>query len=129
VILSPIQNATLNIVTKNAELTELINNLAPNTAADIGPLTMQLSGVVDAAVQGGVLKYREAFFEGTYMQEFPSHQQFLLPFSQALAQQLNILSRGLDLFRSRCPENLIPLLEHLQDFFAKMRAEVSSMLP
>ena len=86
IILSPIANACANIASKNRELTELIGAIAAepldSKTVDIGPLTMQLSGVVDAAVNGGLLKYREAFFEGTYMTEFPTHRRFLRPFSQ-----------------------------------------------
>jgi hypothetical protein len=85
IILSPIANACANIASKNRELTELISAIAAepldSKTVDIGPLTMQLSGVVDAAVNGGLLKYREAFFEGTYMTEFPTHRRFLRPFS------------------------------------------------
>ena len=64
-----------------------------SSEVDIGPLTMQLSGVVDAAVQGGVMKYREAFFEGTYMDEFPDHRRHQQPFSRALAHQISIVRK------------------------------------
>jgi hypothetical protein len=48
---------------------------------------------------------------------------------QALAEQIAIVQRGLDVFGARCPENLQPLLQHLVDFFAKMREGLGPMMP
>jgi hypothetical protein len=51
------------------------------------------------------------------------------PAPQALAEQIAIVQRGLDVFAARCPENLQPLLQHLVDFFAKMREGLGPMMP
>jgi hypothetical protein len=54
VVMSPVEGAVFNMRGKNKELLELITAMesAPlDGSADMGPLTMQLSGVIDAAVQ------------------------------------------------------------------------------
>jgi hypothetical protein len=54
VVMSPIEGAVYNMRGKNKELLELIaamDNAPVDGTVDMGPLTMQLSGVIDAAVQ------------------------------------------------------------------------------
>ncbi len=76
-----------------------------------------------------MLKYREAFFDGTYLVEFPEHRPFVAQFSEVLAQQMTILRQGMNVFKARCPPTLQLLYEHLDDFLTKMQVEVTSMLP
>lgn len=55
VSLSPIENALSAMVTKNMELDQQIETVskAPPGAVDVGPLSMLLNGMIDAAVNGG----------------------------------------------------------------------------
>jgi len=120
----------MTISQKNKDIKELcafIQSL-PAGRADVGPLTMQLSGVIDAAVQGGVNKYREAFFDGSYLAEFPDHENFVGLFKQALNEQMVTLKEGMDVFGSNCADKLRPLFEHLSDYYAKMQSELAPLL-
>ncbi len=60
---------------------------------DIKPLSMQLAGVIDAAVQGGIQKYKDAFFTGTYLQENPHHSPHIANFKLHFTKQLPLLQR------------------------------------
>lgn len=126
VLITPVESAVNNIVSKNIELhrlcikVETITDRAAVTKLIHGPLSMNLSGVIDAAVQGGIAKYKEAFFDGTYLEANPSHANAVVDFKKALAKQLQIVARGLKLFREGCAENLTPLGEHLQEMFDRM---------
>jgi hypothetical protein len=40
----------------------------------INPLTMQLNGVLDAAVMGGTENYRKAFFTSSYLEANPQNE-------------------------------------------------------
>ena len=88
---------------------------------------MNLSGVIDAAVMGGVKKYREAFFDGTYIQEYPDHAKFIPKFKEAMHQQIDILKEGLDIFSRYCQESLLPLNDHLTTTYRKMKNELNWM--
>ena len=80
-------------------------------------------GVIDAAVQGGVKKYREAFFESDYLSSYPEDKIFVDPFHEAMQQQIQVLTKGLDLFDSHCTEQLRPLYLHQREMFEKMQRE------
>ncbi len=81
---------------------------------------MNLAGVIDAAVQGGVEKYKEAFFDGTYLLINPTHGPFVNQFKAALGKQIDILRHGLDVFGSKCDNTLVPLLTHLTKTYGVM---------
>jgi recombinational DNA repair ATPase RecF len=88
---------------------------------------MQLAGVIDAAVQGGVEKYREAFFDGTYLMVHPQHAPFIQQFKAALGTQLEVLKEGLDVFGSKMDKSLIPLHTHLSKTYAVMSEGLAEM--
>jgi len=128
VLMCPIENAIYNIVSKNADLKEIITEVKAQEKPNTGPLSMQLAGVIDAAVQGGVEKYREAFFDGHYLEKNPTHGPFVQKFKTALSQQLVILHQGLEVFGSKCDKSLMPLLEHLTKTFKQMRRSLNPLL-
>jgi dedicator of cytokinesis protein 3 len=130
-LLCPIQNAVLAIQNKNIELRELIEQVRSSTEdkpKQMGPLSMSLTGVVDAAVAGGVEKYREAFFSGEYLSNNPDHGPFVEQFKAALSNQLTILKSGLQVFDTRCDRSLKPLSEHLSKTYAKMVTDLKQLL-
>ena len=88
--------------------------------SSLQPLSQQLTGVIDAAVQGGVAKYVEAFFESCYMEENPHEQRAMKRFKRALSTQLEVLDRGLRIFHAHSAEKLKPLVDHLKKMFNKM---------
>lgn len=128
VLRPPIESAVVNIVTKNRELEDLIWKMQNADLTEAkkmhGPLSMNLSGVIDAAVMGGVDKYREAFFTGSYLEANPEHKEFVAQFAVAMEHQLVILDKGLKLFTAQCDETLKPLTLHLQTTLQKMNVSV-----
>lgn len=128
VVRPPIESALVNIITKNRELEDLIWKVQNADMVEAkkmhGPLSMNLSGVIDAAVMGGVDKYREAFFTGSYLEANPAHKPFVVQFAVAMEHQLTILDKGLKLFMAQCDETLKPLTLHLQTTLEKMNVSV-----
>jgi len=131
--MNPLETAIYNIITKNTDIKELITQVktAEDQSAMLGvlnSLSMQLAGVIDAAVQGGVEKYREAFFDSTYLKEHPEHAPYIKQFKQALSDQLKILKQGLHLFSQKCDKSLAPLSAHLSKTYQQMCADLNELL-
>ena len=55
---------------------------------NINPFTMVLKGVIDAAVNGGVKRYQEAFFAPEYIVANPTHAQRVEELTQCLHEQV-----------------------------------------
>ena len=46
-------------------------------------------GVIDAAVNGGIAKYQEAFFTPTFINEFPNHLLHVAKLQKLMQEQVN----------------------------------------
>ncbi|XP_016889524.1 dedicator of cytokinesis protein 4b [Cynoglossus semilaevis] len=68
---SPLENAIEVIENKNMQLRTLITQCQSRQMQNINPLTMCLNGVIDAAVNGGLARYQEAFFVKDYIMNHP----------------------------------------------------------
>lgn len=90
-MVSPLENAVSSILAKTADIWVTIQQFQDNRDADVGPISMVLNGVIDAAVQGGVKKYQEAFFESNYLQLWPADAQLGQHFRSALESQIAAL--------------------------------------
>lgn len=129
VLVSPIENAIQTMKNKNAELREKVAVVAsaPAGPVDVGPLSMNLNGMIDAAVNGGTNKYIEAFLSAKYIEENPgaeasdlaARQQIEL--KESISEQIAELKLGLDVFGKRCDEKLKGLYDHLCGFYATMK--------
>lgn len=62
--LSPIENAINTVTSKTRELQRSVEELQENEKGNINPLSMQLKGVIDAAVNGGVTNYQRVRIVG-----------------------------------------------------------------
>lgn len=125
---SPLQNAVIAIQEKNANIRDIIDATLSETSqgntADVSPLSMVLNGVIDAAVQGGVKKYQEAFFESNYLRIIPEDLGLVEPFCSGLTLQIELLGEGLHLFDKICTETLRPLYHHLSNCFSSMKLQL-----
>uniref|UniRef100_H3CJ97 Dedicator of cytokinesis 4b n=1 Tax=Tetraodon nigroviridis TaxID=99883 RepID=H3CJ97_TETNG len=68
---SPLENAIEVIENKNLQLRTLITQCQSRQMQNVNPLTMCLNGVIDAAVNGGLARYQEAFFVKDYVLNHP----------------------------------------------------------
>jgi hypothetical protein len=55
----------------------------------INPLTMQLNGVLDAAVMGGTENYRKAFFTSSYLEANPQNEGLVAELQRCDCQNTN----------------------------------------
>ncbi|EGG18369.1 DOCK family protein [Cavenderia fasciculata] len=124
--LTPIENAVNSVDLKNEELAEMVKKYLANPQLNLNPLAMALNGSIDAAVNGGVSLYKEAFFEKQDVLDAIS-KPFIPKLSSALKNQVEILERGLYIHSQRCPEELRGLHEKLESFFPKFKSEVLSL--
>eukprot|EP00742_Colponemidia_sp_Colp-10_P004488 GILJ01004791.1.p1 GENE.GILJ01004791.1~~GILJ01004791.1.p1 ORF type:complete len:1775 (+),score=309.30 GILJ01004791.1:791-5326(+) len=129
-LLSPIENAVNNIADKTVELiakSAQVREFKGETA-DTGPLSMTLNGVIDAAVNGGVEKYREAFLSDEYIRENPTHAPLSAKLRQVLKDQLKALEEGLTIHGLKCADAMRPLHEHLTNQLAKMKITLAPLV-
>jgi len=107
---SPLEVAIYNVAVKNGQLAEVIETIQEEVKhgkpSSLNSLSMQLQGVVDAAVMGGIKKYQEAFFSGEYFEKFPDAIKLSESFHKVLAEQMKILIVGMDLYGDNCDEKL-----------------------
>jgi len=138
-LLSPIENAIGTMKNKNAELREKVAHVAsaPAGPVDVGPLSMNLNGMIDAAVNGGTQKYIEAFLSETYLADAQQEggnaaeavaraKEQQAELRASIVEQIAELKIGLDVFGKRCDEKLRGLYEHLRGFFDQMVAKAKA---
>lgn len=94
---------------------------------DLVPLTQNLSGVIDAAVAGGIANYIAAFFDGSYLRAMPHEAPRIREFKHTLETQLERLNAGLGVFGRKLKDNpkLAPLFKHLQTSYQKMVVQLA----
>jgi len=126
---TPLEVAIYNLDTKNGQLQEVIETVREEVKrgkpTTINTLSMQLQGVVDAAVMGGIKKYQEAFFNGEYFERFPAQISLTEPFHDVLAEQMKILVEGMELYGDNCEEILVPHYEFLDERLREMVNELA----
>ncbi|KAL0477542.1 dedicator of cytokinesis protein 1 [Acrasis kona] len=125
ITLSPIQNAVKNIEDKNTELMELVISHNVDAKKDTNKLSMQLNGTIDAAVMGGVGKYLNAFFTDQYVTTNPGDLPELQRLQRALAQQLVVLEKGLDMYDQYGTTATKKHCEHLQSMFRGLQKQLA----
>jgi hypothetical protein len=122
-----ISQACETIRKKSNELDCAIRNLQRNSGtglADLGPLTMQLNGIIDAAVNGGTKKYIEAFLQSS----IEGKEEWQRCLKEHIVAQLEKLRYGLDVFKEMKNSALDPLYNRLKELFNKMSASLDGLL-
>lgn len=79
-------------------------------------------GIIDAAVNGGINKYGEAFLTKEAEEDYPAEMKEKL--KVALRKQLEVVEYGLRLHSRLCKAGMKGLQDKLEDFFAKMKTKV-----
>ncbi|GAM21079.1 hypothetical protein SAMD00019534_042540 [Acytostelium subglobosum LB1] len=123
--LAPVEVALNSVNQKCEDLEEMVTKYENNSQLNLNPLAMALNGVIDAAVNGGINMYKEAFLSSNIQASVDRVCAGKL--ACALKRQVDILSRGLQIHSIRCPEELRGLHEKLESFFPKLKADVMSL--
>ncbi|CAL1526733.1 unnamed protein product [Lymnaea stagnalis] len=110
---SPIENAIETMEEKNKKLITLIEQHRIDSSLRVDPLGMQLNGVVDPAVSGGIANYKE-FYIGDFDHLFQERLK------EVTIEQITILRDGLLVHKSKAPESLQPFHSHMEQRFSQM---------
>merc|ERR1712003_615920 len=119
---TPFQTAINNLATKNEEVLKIIERLENDPSKSTNDISMNLNGILDAAVMGGVAKYREAFFDGTYMSEHPKEVEIVQEFVITLKEQMAIAKDGLDAYEKYAIDALQSHIDHLKTCYKKQNS-------
>jgi dedicator of cytokinesis protein 3 len=89
---------------------------------------MLLNGVIDAAVNGGVQKYVDAFFSPEWISNNPDQIKNLKRFQNAIKIQINVLAKALEAYKIHGSTATKPHCEHLSNLFEKMKLQLSNII-
>lgn len=125
--LSPIENAIEAMEATNTKLTRVTLQHVCDPALPVHPLSMLLSGVIDAAVMGGVAQYERAFFHSE-SNESPdlAGDDKVAKLKELIASQVPLLELAITVHDERAPESVRPLHEHLVTSFRRLRESLES---
>lgn len=122
--ISPLAHACETVENMNRELERLVTSYNLEPSKPISPLSMRLQGVIEAAVNGGVAKYQDAFFNPRYISLHPEQATFIRRLKQLILQKVRILEGGLSLHGRLAPSTIQPLHRRLVERFTLMRQNV-----
>ncbi|XP_036373486.1 dedicator of cytokinesis protein 4-like isoform X3 [Megalops cyprinoides] len=122
--MSPLENAIEVMENKNAQLRTLISQCQTRQMHNINPLTMCLNGVIDAAVNGGLTRYQEAFFVKDYIVNHPEDGEKIGRLRELMFEQAHILEYGLAVHEKFVPQDMRPLHKKLVDQFHLMKSSL-----
>ncbi|GFO14587.1 dedicator of cytokinesis protein, partial [Plakobranchus ocellatus] len=110
---SPIENAIETMEEKNKNLKSLIDQHRQDSSLRSDPLGMQLNGIVDPAVSGGIANYKE-FYIGEFNHDLQTRLR------AATTDQVSLVRDGLLVHKSKAPEALQPFHSHMEQRFTQM---------
>eukprot|EP00063_Salmo_salar_P015563 XP_013990398.1 PREDICTED: dedicator of cytokinesis protein 3-like isoform X3 [Salmo salar] len=126
---SPLENAIYVVENKTQELRTLTSQYQHRQHhGNINPLSMLLNGVIDAAVNGGIARYQEAFFDKEYINSQPEDTERIAQLNDLMQEQLHILGVGLAVHEKLVHPEMRPLHKKLIDQFHMMRAGLHQSL-
>ncbi|XP_022235958.1 dedicator of cytokinesis protein 4-like isoform X2 [Limulus polyphemus] len=122
--ISPIAHACETVDHMNKELRRLIAQYTNDPKRSISPLSMRLQGVIEAAVNGGIAKYQEAFFTAGFATQNPEQTEYIDRLKILILEKVQILEGGLSLHGRLAPPEVLPLHHRLVDRFAAMKQSI-----
>ncbi|XP_048110330.1 dedicator of cytokinesis protein 3 isoform X2 [Alosa alosa] len=122
---SPLENAISVLENKNHELRTLISQYQhKRLPGNINLLSMCLNGVIDAAVNGGIARYQEAFFDMEYIASHPDDSEKITQLKDLMEEQVHILGVGLAVHEKLVHPEMRPLHKKLTDQFQMLRSSL-----
>ncbi|XP_050737687.1 dedicator of cytokinesis protein 3-like isoform X2 [Eriocheir sinensis] len=125
--LCPPQYACETVDRHTKQLRQIIIHYRANPQDNIQPFTMRLQGTIDAAVNGGIAKYQDAFFGPDYLVVYPENADHVNRLKVLLSDQTMILEGALDLHGRIAPAANQPLHRRLVEVFEGLRTKVRKM--
>ncbi|RWS13623.1 hypothetical protein B4U79_02826, partial [Dinothrombium tinctorium] len=127
-VISPLENAIETMESTNNEIKNLILQHICEPNIPLNQLTMRLSGVVDAAVMGGIVNYEKAFFTQEYMNKLTTEKerQNVQILKDLIAAHIPLLEIGIEVHRQKAPPSIRPLHDHMEETFQKLKNSVES---
>ncbi|XP_076363419.1 dedicator of cytokinesis protein 3-like isoform X2 [Tachypleus tridentatus] len=122
--ISPIAHACETVDHMNKELRRLIAQYTNDPKRSISPLSMRLQGVIEAAVNGGIAKFQEAFFTTSFATQNPEQTEYIDRLKILILEKVQILEGGLSLHGRLAPPEVLPLHHRLVDRFAAMKQSI-----
>uniref|UniRef100_A0A6I8N700 Dedicator of cytokinesis 3 n=1 Tax=Ornithorhynchus anatinus TaxID=9258 RepID=A0A6I8N700_ORNAN len=127
---SPLENAIQVVENKNQELRTLISQYQHKQMhGNINLLSMCLNGVIDAAVNGGIARYQEAFFDRDYITKHPGDAEKITQLKELMQEQVHVLGVGLTVHEKFVHPEMRPLHKKLIDQFQMMRCSLYYEFP
>uniref|UniRef100_A0A8C1ZJK1 Dedicator of cytokinesis 3 n=1 Tax=Cyprinus carpio TaxID=7962 RepID=A0A8C1ZJK1_CYPCA len=127
---SPLENAIYVVENKNQELRTLISQYQHKQLhGNINLLSMCLNGVIDAAVNGGIARYQEAFFDKEYISSHPEDTEKITQLKDLMQEQVHVLGVGLVVHEKLVHPEMRPLHKKLIDQFQMMRSSLCHQHP
>eukprot|EP01117_Protostelium_nocturnum_P003278 TRINITY_DN1423_c0_g1_i1.p1 TRINITY_DN1423_c0_g1~~TRINITY_DN1423_c0_g1_i1.p1 ORF type:complete len:1858 (+),score=684.59 TRINITY_DN1423_c0_g1_i1:134-5707(+) len=115
---SPIETAVKAMKEKNTELKDqlLKNDNSNSSPSALQDFVMVFKGVIDAAVNGGTDRYKDAFFTEAYISENPQDQHYVDSLREELDYQNEFLDKGMEVMKRKVVKgsdmsNLLTILE------------------
>ncbi|XP_068625429.1 dedicator of cytokinesis protein 1 [Battus philenor] len=120
---SPLEAAVEALRETNRALKSLVLE-ARTSDAPLHQLSMRLNGILDPAVQGGIVNYERAFLTAAYETRHPDHLPLLAQLRDLIADQVPLLKLGLEVHKARISPALQGLHEHLELCFHRVQSHV-----
>ncbi|KAI5714160.1 hypothetical protein M8J76_011912 [Diaphorina citri] len=124
--ISPLRCAIETMESTNRSLKELILSHKNDSSLALHPLSMKLNGIVDAAVNGGIVNYETAFFSSDYIHSHPDDTAHITKLRDLIASQIPLLEVGIAIHAQRIPPALGPFHKRLEHCFQELRQAVEA---
>jgi len=130
VVKHPIEIAIETCDSKNKELSIFVKQFGgPDSKESSQSFTMTLSGVIDAAVNGGVKNYKEAFFTQVYKDSNPdkvnSNDEKIEALKKAMQEQEKIIETALKIHDKICQPQMRALHDHMLEMLDRFKEEMA----
>ncbi|KAG0720444.1 Dedicator of cytokinesis protein 5 [Chionoecetes opilio] len=122
--ISPLENAMETMAQTNSDLLGLVLKYEKDSALPLHPFTSKLSGIVDAAVMGGIANYEQAFLCEAYEESHPDDEEKLKALKDLIIAQVPLLEAGLLVHGCRVRGEVQKLHTHLVTTFQRMKTQV-----
>ncbi|XP_049300946.1 dedicator of cytokinesis protein 1 isoform X1 [Anopheles funestus] len=126
IMISPIEMAIETVDAKNRAIRDLVLEHQNDPRIPVHSLSAIIKGVVDAAINGGLPIYEEAFLTPLYLERRPGDDHLVARLKDLIASQIPLLEVALLLHKMKTPAILLPFHDQLEKCFATMQANVEA---